>query len=212
MLLSQWGDEIHIAPQGLKGTICVMETLLAKAGQAYDPIILHPCPCPAFTAFSNPYIPLPPIRIFLKRLICDCHTPLSISIVSTTSLVRPWNYPWKNYRSPQDIIIIPDIILALSTFYPPLPNGVLASKVSMQDLQEGLAPPDHCRQTIGKKGRIFPPAGSALVKTGERGKGKCDLHGAISDCPSWESKFECFAKQAFTLTSSIYGLYHIGLY
>lgn len=87
----------------------------------------------------------------------------------------------------------------------------LTSKVSMQGLQKGLAPPDHCRQTIGKKGEIFPPAGSACVKTGERGKGKCDLHGAISDCPSWESKIEYFAKQAFILTSSIYRCYHIGL-
>lgn len=172
----------------------------------------HPAPMPLPSSHCI-FQPLhtqtqPSISIFLKRLICDSHLYPSPQY-PRHPWSDQWHYPWENYRSPKDV---PDIMLVLSTFYSPLPNSVLASKISMQDLQEGLVPPDHCIHTTGRKGEIFLPAGSACVKTGERGKGKCDLHRAISDCPSWGSKPECFAKQAFILTSSIYWLYHIGLY
>lgn len=198
MPLLQWGDEVHV-PQSLKGRICAAETLLARAGLPFDPIILHPCPWTALTAFSSPYTHTHTLTLtFFKRV----HLWLSHAKHLYPSMVRPVALP----------ITAPHIMVALPTFYPPLPKGALASKVSMHDFQEGLAPPHHCRQTTGKKGEIFPPAGSAFVKTGERGKGKCDLHWAISDCPSWESKLEWFSKQAFILTSSIYWLYHIGLY
>lgn len=36
-------------------------------------------------------------------------------------------------------------------FCAPLLNGVLASKIGMQELQKGLASPDRYRQTIDKK-------------------------------------------------------------
>lgn len=74
--------------------------------------------------------------------------------------------------SPQDVA---DIMLALSTFYPLLPNSVLASKVGMQDLQEGLVPPDHCRHTIGRKGEFFLLLALPVSKQGKEEKGKCDL-------------------------------------
>lgn len=62
------------------------------------------------------------------------------------------------------------------------------------------------------RGEILPPSPfSAPVSIG-RGKGKRDPHRTISDCPSWQSRLECLVKQAFSLTSPIYRLYHIGLY
>lgn len=48
-------SEVHAVVQSLKGRICAVETLEAKAGLPCDPIMLHPRPCPALTAFSNPY-------------------------------------------------------------------------------------------------------------------------------------------------------------
>lgn len=184
MPLSQRGDEVHAVPQSLKGSIRAVETLLAKAGQTVTQSSCIRALAQLSLHFQTPTRTCPsPLTFFLGGLLVTvtCHTPLSTSSVYNIHGQSQVALPLRELQVPtlsSPYYVGPIHVLCTSS------KWCLTSKASMQGLQKGLAPPDHCRQKIGKKGEIFPPTGSACVKTGERGKGKYDLHGAISDCPS----------------------------
>lgn len=144
---------------------------------AYDPVVLHPGPCPALTMFSNLHTHPSLLTLFLRGFLLLLH---AINLYPyPCCLPHPWMEPKSSshekvnrppqYTPPQPAsirtswIICTDVQGCIETnacfelhwhyphFCAPLTNDVLASKIIIQEPQKGLTTPDHYRQTADKK-------------------------------------------------------------